>query len=54
MHIADLDRGMLGANGIVGGGPPLGEHPPPRGRRPFGTHNICNMDPVPETLNPAE
>jgi pyruvate dehydrogenase E1 component alpha subunit len=23
MHIADLSRGMLGANGIVGGGPPL-------------------------------
>ncbi|MGH7918868.1 MAG: thiamine pyrophosphate-dependent dehydrogenase E1 component subunit alpha [Candidatus Dormibacteraceae bacterium] len=23
MHIADLERGMLGANGIVGGGPPL-------------------------------
>jgi acetoin:2,6-dichlorophenolindophenol oxidoreductase subunit alpha len=23
MHIADLDRGMMGANGIVGGGPPL-------------------------------
>lgn len=23
MHIADLDRGMLGANGIVGAGPPL-------------------------------
>ncbi len=23
MHIADLDRGMLGANGIVGGGAPL-------------------------------
>ncbi len=23
MHIADLDKGMLGANGIVGGGPPL-------------------------------
>jgi len=23
MHIADLDMGMLGANGIVGGGPPL-------------------------------
>jgi TPP-dependent pyruvate/acetoin dehydrogenase alpha subunit len=23
MHIADLGRGMLGANGIVGGGPPL-------------------------------
>src|SRR3954464_9313487 len=22
MHIADLDQGMLGANGIVGGGPP--------------------------------
>lgn len=23
MHIADVDKGMLGANGIVGGGPPL-------------------------------
>jgi acetoin:2,6-dichlorophenolindophenol oxidoreductase subunit alpha len=23
MHIADLNKGMLGANGIVGGGPPL-------------------------------
>ena len=23
LHIADLERGMLGANGIVGGGPPL-------------------------------
>src|SRR2546423_7111354 len=23
MHIADVGRGMLGANGIVGGGPPL-------------------------------
>ncbi|MFN8188394.1 MAG: thiamine pyrophosphate-dependent dehydrogenase E1 component subunit alpha [Gaiellales bacterium] len=23
MHIADMDRGMMGANGIVGGGPPL-------------------------------
>ena len=23
MHIADLTKGMLGANGIVGGGPPL-------------------------------
>jgi len=23
MHIADLDKGMIGANGIVGGGPPL-------------------------------
>ena len=23
MHIADLNQGMLGANGIVGGGPPL-------------------------------
>ena len=23
MHIADLDRGMMGANGIVGGAPPL-------------------------------
>lgn len=23
MHIADMDKGMLGANGIVGGGPPI-------------------------------
>ena len=23
MHVADLNRGMMGANGIVGGGPPL-------------------------------
>src|SRR5438046_3559403 len=23
MHIADLSKGMLGANGIVGGGPPM-------------------------------
>src|SRR6266508_3717950 len=23
MHIADVSKGMLGANGIVGGGPPL-------------------------------
>jgi TPP-dependent pyruvate/acetoin dehydrogenase alpha subunit len=23
VHIADVSRGMLGANGIVGGGPPL-------------------------------
>jgi pyruvate dehydrogenase E1 component alpha subunit len=23
MHVADFDKGMLGANGIVGGGPPL-------------------------------
>ena len=23
MHIADMEKGMLGANGIVGGGPPL-------------------------------
>merc|ERR1711969_532828 len=23
MHIADLSKGMMGANGIVGGGPPL-------------------------------
>src|SRR6184192_4815116 len=23
MHIADVNKGMLGANGIVGGGPPL-------------------------------
>src|SRR3990172_2022827 len=28
MHIADLDQGMMGANGIVGGGPPLVSRPP--------------------------
>ena len=22
-HIADIEKGMLGANGIVGGGPPI-------------------------------
>ena len=39
MHIADLDKGMLGANGIVGGGPPLvcGAGSPPRSR---GTRQV--------------
>ena len=34
MHIADLSKGMLGANGIVGGGPPLicGTRWPPSSR----------------------
>ena len=34
MHIADLSKGMLGANGIVGGGPPLicGPRWPPSSR----------------------
>src|ERR671924_781038 len=40
MHIADLDQGMLGANGIVGGGPPLifgvGLSPKTRGTRQVG------------------
>jgi acetoin:2,6-dichlorophenolindophenol oxidoreductase subunit alpha len=36
MHIADVSRGMLGANGIVGGGPPLacGPGSPPSARAP--------------------
>ena len=36
MHIADLDKGMMGANGIVGGGPPLSaaRRWPPRRCRP--------------------
>jgi len=35
MHIADLERGMLGANGIVGGGPPLAIDTQERPRRCF-------------------
>ena len=23
MHVADIDKGILGANGVVGGGPPI-------------------------------
>ncbi|WP_241236539.1 thiamine pyrophosphate-dependent enzyme, partial [Pseudomonas aeruginosa] len=31
MHIADLEKGMLGANGIVGARAPPGPRPPPGG-----------------------
>ncbi|MBH8876744.1 ABC transporter substrate-binding protein, partial [Pseudomonas aeruginosa] len=34
MHIADLEKGMLGANGIVGARPPPGPRPPPGGPGP--------------------
>src|SRR3954466_11252672 len=36
MHIADVEQGMLGANGIVGGGPPpvRGGGPAPEGTGP--------------------
>ena len=37
MHIADLSKGMMGANGIVGGGPPL----------------ICGAALTAKTLKPA-
>ena len=39
MHIADLDKGMMGANGIVGGGPPLvcGAALSAKHRRPEGS-----------------
>ncbi|MCV6360850.1 thiamine pyrophosphate-dependent enzyme, partial [Pseudomonas aeruginosa] len=33
MHIADLEKGMLGANGIVGAPPPPPPPPPPAGPR---------------------
>ncbi|MCV4103404.1 thiamine pyrophosphate-dependent enzyme, partial [Pseudomonas aeruginosa] len=33
MHIADLEKGMLGANGIVGAPPPPGPPPPPGAQR---------------------
>jgi acetoin:2,6-dichlorophenolindophenol oxidoreductase subunit alpha len=40
MHIADIDKGMLGANGIVGGGPPLAVGAALSARK-LGTDNIA-------------
>ncbi len=61
MHIADFDRGMLGANAIVGGGPPLavgaaiacqlkGEG---RVSVAFGGDGSCNQGTVFEAMNLA-
>jgi hypothetical protein len=49
MHIADLSKGMLGANGIVGGGPPLILGPRQRHTRRMG----FGENPQPETTGPA-
>ncbi len=40
MHIADLDLGILGANGIVGGGPPIAVGAA-MACRYKGTNNVC-------------
>jgi pyruvate dehydrogenase E1 component alpha subunit len=61
MHIADLSKGMLGANGIVGGGPPLavGAALAARNRRTgqvavaFGGDGSCNQGTVFEAMNLA-
>ena len=61
MHIADVERGMLGANAIVGGGPPLavGAAIACRNRRngrvsvAFGGDGSCNQGTVFEALNLA-
>ena len=43
MHIADLSKGMLGANGIVGGGPPLicGTRPRRQAARPTAASAVA-------------
>ena len=62
MHIADLDQGMLGANGIVGGGPPLvcgvgltrqGQAAPTRSRVSFTGDGGSNQGTFLESLNLA-
>lgn len=61
MHIADVDRGMLGANAIVGGGPPLavGAAIACRNRKDgrvsvaFGGDGSCNQGTVFEAMNLA-
>ena len=61
MHIADFDRGMLGANAIVGGGPPLavGAAIATRNRGAgnvtvsFGGDGSCNQGTVFEAMNLA-
>jgi TPP-dependent pyruvate/acetoin dehydrogenase alpha subunit len=61
MHIADLDKGMLGANGIVGGGPPLAVGAAIAARNAgegrvavaFGGDGSCNQGTVFEAMNMA-
>jgi pyruvate dehydrogenase E1 component alpha subunit len=61
MHIADLSKGMLGANGIVGGGPPLATGAAiafrNRGRGEVAValagDGSCNSGPVFEAMNIA-
>ena len=61
MHIADVERGMLGANAIVGGGPPLAVGAAiacrNRGQRKvsvaFGGDGSCNQGTVFEAMNMA-
>jgi len=61
MHIADLDTGMLGANGIVGGGPPLAVGAAIATSRQgngkvvasFGGDGSCNQGTVFEAMNLA-
>lgn len=61
MHIADLDKGMLGANGIVGGGPPIAVGAAIAARNidkgqvavSFGGDGSCNQGTVFEAMNLA-
>jgi pyruvate dehydrogenase E1 component alpha subunit len=61
MHIADLDKGMLGANGIVGGGPPIAVGAAIAARNAgkggvavaFGGDGSCNQGTVFEAMNLA-
>jgi len=61
MHIADMDKGMLGANAIVGGGPPIavGAALACKVRRDghlavaFGGDGSCNQGTVFEAMNMA-
>ena len=61
MHIADLEKGMLGANGIVGGGPPIAVGAAVatkldgKGRVAvaFGGDGSCNQGTVFEAMNMA-
>jgi len=61
MHIADLDVGMLGANGIVGGGPPIAVGAAIAAKNDgqgavtvsFGGDGSCNQGTVFEAMNLA-
>ena len=61
MHIADFDKGMLGANAIVGGGPPIATGAAIAARNEgkgnvtvsFGGDGSCNQGTVFEAMNLA-